>query len=296
MNELTRITTAFAMALAIGALAACNDSDSTEWGTINLAVTDAPVDGATRVVVAFTGVEIQSADGSRELFTFDTQRQVDLLALQGGGSEILLDGELLPAGRYDWIRLLVNAEPNTSDSFIEFDDGTVQSLSVPSAQGLRLVSGFTVAAGGNVDFTIDFDLRRAVVGPPGRGGMHMLRPALRLVDNNQVGAIDGMVDLALITEGCAPAVYVFAGADATVGDVQPDSGPLASARVAQNVSTGDFEYRVAFLEAGDYTVAFTCDALADDPDAADELAFTGGSGQAVVTAGGVATVDFPVGG
>lgn len=296
MTTFLRKTAAFALVATIGAVAACNDSDTAEWGTINLAVTDAPVDGATRVVVAFTGVEIQAADGTRELFTFDPQRQIDLLALQGGGSEILLDGELLPAGRYEWIRLLVNAEPNTPDSFIEFDDGAVHSLSVPSAQGLRLVSGFVVAAGGNVDFTIDFDLRRAVVGPPGLGGAHLLRPALRLVDNNEVGAIDGIVDLTLITDGCAPAVYVYVGADAAVGDVQPDSGPLASARVEQNVNTGDFEYRVAFLEAGDYTVAFTCDALADDPDAADELSFTGGTGQAVVTAGGVATVDFPVGG
>lgn len=296
MKNYPRIITTFAVALAIGTGAACNDSDSTDWGTINLSVTDAPVDGATRVIVAFTGVEIQAADGGRELFTFDTQRQVDLLALQGGGSELLLDAELLPAGRYNWIRLLVNAAPNTSDSFIEFDDGTVHSLSVPSAQGLRLVSGFTVAAGGNIDFTIDFDLRRAVVAPPGLAGGYLLRPALRLVDNNLIGAIDGIVDLALITEACTPAVYVFAGADAPVGDVQPDSGPIASARVAQNVTTGDFEYRVAFLEAGAYTVAFTCDALADDPDAADELSFTGGTGQATVTAGSVTTVDFPVGG
>jgi len=37
-------------------------------------------------------------------------RQIDLLALTGGTTELLLDGVTLTAGDYSWIRLKVNAD------------------------------------------------------------------------------------------------------------------------------------------------------------------------------------------
>jgi hypothetical protein len=36
-----------------------------------------------------------------------------------------------------------------------------------------------------------------------------------------------------------------------------------------------YRYKAAFLEAGDYTVAFTCDAGLDDPATDDALGFSG---------------------
>ncbi len=83
----------------------CGSDDDDEWGSITLAVTDAPVDSAARVVVEFTAVEIQPAEGQRELFEFSTPRRIDLLALQGGETELLLDEALLPAGQYNFILL-----------------------------------------------------------------------------------------------------------------------------------------------------------------------------------------------
>lgn len=269
-------------------------SDSEEFGSISLAVTDAPVDSAARVVVEFTAVEIQPAGGERELFEFSSPRQIDLLALQGGETELLLDDELLPTGRYNFILLHVNAGLDASDSFIELDNGNVHALFIPSGnqQGLRLVQGFTVTQNGNVDFTIDFDLRKSVVSPAGLGGPYILRPALRMVDNTEVGAIEGTVDVSLIVQDCSPAVYLYEGADVTPSDTRTDSGPLTSGLVELDTE-GQYVYRVAFLEEGDYTVAFTCEADLDDPETADDISFTGGTANATVVADATAEVNFP---
>jgi hypothetical protein len=54
--------------------------------------------------VQFTGLEVKPrAAAQPEVFDF-APRQIDLLALDGGGSELLLSDELLPAGEYEWIR------------------------------------------------------------------------------------------------------------------------------------------------------------------------------------------------
>ena len=283
--------------LAATALSGCGDDDS--WGTLSLGVTDAPVDDAARVVVEFTGVELRHADGGIETFTFDSPRQIDLLALQGGGSELLLDDAQVPAGEYEWIRLSVNANRDASTSFIEYDDGTVFPLFIPSGDqaGLRLVSGFVVPAGASADFTIDFDLRRSIVRPPGLGPNHILRPALRLVDNAQIGSIAGRVDPSLIFpasgEPCAPAVYAFEGHDVEPVEVFEDAGPLVSATVALEEQTGDHTYRIAFLSPGPYTVAFTCEADRDEPDTDDGIAFVGGTANVDVSDGGESVVHFP---
>ncbi len=138
------------------ALSGCG-SDTPAKGTLTVAVTDAPVDSALRVVVYFASVEIKPANG--QSFTVDVSDQIDLLALAGGGSEIILNNVELDAGHYSWIRLEVNAEATMMDSFIELDDGSEHSLFIPSGDrtGLKLIGGFDVPAGGNASFTLDFD-------------------------------------------------------------------------------------------------------------------------------------------
>ncbi|MEX0899572.1 MAG: DUF4382 domain-containing protein [Gammaproteobacteria bacterium] len=285
--------------LAAAAIGGCGGGDD-EWGAISLGVTDAPVDSASRVVVEFTGVELKLAEGGVENFQFDAPRQIDLLALQGGGSELLLDGEAVPAGHYEWIRLSVNADQTGSTSFIEYDDGNVFPLFIPSGNqaGLRLVSGFDVPAGGTANFTIDFDLRRSVVRPPGLGPNHILRPALRLVDNSEIGSITGKIDESLIFpasgDECSPAVYVYTGADIEPAEVTEDAGPLTTALVELEEPTGEYRYRAGFIAAGAYTVAFTCEAGDDDAASEDGIGFVGGTANVTVVAGGEAVVDFPV--
>lgn len=277
-------------------LAACGGSGGSDdqYGKITLGVTDAPVDGAEHVVVEFTGVELKAAgEPGPEVFDFATPRQIDLLALEGGGSEILLREEVVPAGEYEWIRLKVNAGRTASDSYLDLEDGSRHALFIPSGNesGLKLIRGFTVGAGSTTDFTIDFDLRRSVIRPPGQAGDFVLKPVLRLVDSLQVGTLAGSVAQALITTDCEPAAYVFTGSGVTPDDVGGTTEPFLTARVLQNATSGTYEYRVGFMPVGDYTVSLTCEADLDDSLTNDTIAFVE-SANASVVVGQTTTVNF----
>jgi hypothetical protein len=252
------------------------------------------VTDAARVVVQFTGLEIKPrAAAQPEVFDF-TPRQIDLLALDGGGSETLLADELLPAGEYEWIRLKVNAGRAASDSFIELQDGSRHPLFIPSGNqtGLKLIRGFVIGAGGAHNFTLDFDLRKSVIHPPGLGEPYLLKPVLRLVDNLEVGTLDGTVAQQLIVDGCAPAIYLFTGAGVLPDDLGSATPPLASTAVKLDDATGVYRFRLAFVPAGAHTLAFTC--AADDDDAeADDLITFAAPVDATVVAGQTVVVSFP---
>ena len=298
---------AAAVSLMLG-LAACSGGGggSNDTGQLSLGVTDAPVDDASSVVVQFSGVAFKraGADAERVQNLSPSPRQLDLLQYQNGHAVLLLDGVTLPAGDYQWIRLMVDSEPGVRDSYVVLTGGQECELRVPSGaeSGLKLNRGFTLPADGSVALTIDFDLRKSVHAPPGLRGSagactqgYLLRPTLRVVNNAEVGAIAGNVDSELVPEGCLPKVYVFSGSGVTPDDIEEASGadadPLVVASVAvQNGSTA-YPYRAAFLPAGPYTVAFTCGD--DDATADDTLTFTGTQNVTVQT-NLISTADFAV--
>ncbi len=276
------------------------ESAAPEPGTLTLAVTDAPVDFAQRVVVFFAAVEIKPATG--ESFMVDVNDQIDLLALAGGGSEIILDNITLDAGHYNWLRLEVNAVATMMDSFIVLDDGSEHSLFIPSGDetGLKLIGGFDVPAGGNASFTLDFDLRKSVHNPIGLLPDYILRPTLRIIDNgvngDPVGSISGEIGSNLIfNELCTSgnAVYIFSGHDSFIDDVDgiaPD--PVDSAVVTLDNATGAWIYMVDNLPIGNYTIAFTCQAGDDDPATDDDILFLGGTFNVTVADGQTTVQDI----
>jgi hypothetical protein len=334
MNPLTRRASPILVAVAAATLlAACGGEDggggAQKTGTLKVGITDAPVDFADQVVVQFSGVELKPRDG--EAFSIDfAAKRLDLLELQGTRRALLLDGETVPAGEYEWMRLKVDADPNVvGDSYVRLETGGEEcEMRVPSGDqtGLKLLRGFTVGAGTITDFTIDFDLRKSVVAPPGQrtpvstcgGQAYLLKPALRIVDNLQVGVIAGSVDPGLITAQCASSteapypgnVYLF-GPIAAGGDVLADDydgveadpngpDPLTSAMVDRNT----FAYTIGFVPAGDYRVAYTCDlddvavdadsaAAPTPPATAETVRFTPPEGTRVtVVGGGMHEVNF----
>ncbi|MEH6910057.1 MAG: DUF4382 domain-containing protein [Oceanicoccus sp.] len=239
---------------------------SVSSGQLSLGITDGPVENASEVVVSFTSVELQGPE--RKLIEFEEAKTLNLLALQGEDRSLLLDGESLESGDYQWIRLGVNE----ADSYIVID-GSQYPLEIPSSAqtGLKLNRGFTIGAGSTNDFTIDFDLRKSVH-QEGTGD-YKLRPTLRLVDNLEVNTVNGTVAEALVIDAdcnngdnsdTGNAVYLFNGSDSFIQDIQGnDADPMTSATVAYNPSTELYEFTIGYVSVGDYTVAFTCDALLD---------------------------------
>lgn len=289
--------------LSLFLVAGCGSSHKEEepmTGRLSIGLTDAPVDYAAIVNVHFTGIEIKPESGNSIMFEFDTPMDINLLELQGGGNILIMDNIEVPAGLYNWVRLLVVAERDTLDSYIQTEaDNTDsrESLWIPSGgqTGLKLHNNFIIPFGGSANFTIDFDLRKSVTHPKGLDGNYILKPSLRIVDNNEVGEIAGTVDASLLSnivddvETCSSssAVYIFDAdmsgdtpADAIIDDIddiETDGiSPISSATV-ELAQDEVYQYSAAFLSAGYYTVAFTCNAADDnaDEDNSDVVTFYG---------------------
>lgn len=278
-------------------------------GTLKLSITDAPVDDIDAVLIQFRGIALKPEGSTPEFITTLTPspRQIDLLAYQQGRTAILLDNIPLTAGRYEWIRLIVDNEPGVRDSYV-MANGLECELRVPSGaeSGLKLNRGFTLPAGGSAALTVDFDLRQSLHAPPGQSSMtgactqgYLLRPTLRLVDDASVGAITGNVTFAAgsVPVGCLPKVYLYQGPvvpddleEATAAAVDIEPYVTASVVIPEGGVSGT--YRISFLPAGTYTSAFTC---SDDTPADEALVFIPGTGQAVTVQNNlISTVDFAV--
>ncbi|MDH5612128.1 MAG: DUF4382 domain-containing protein [Gammaproteobacteria bacterium] len=269
----------------------CNSGSSSPTGSLTINVTDAPIDTAEKVIIEFSGIEIKPQNGTSISFDFTEKCtsdpdlcQIDLLALNNGLSQQLLDSEIVSSGQYNWLRLMVNAEANVKDSYIVIA-GKEYELHIPSGaqSGLKLNQGFVVPAGGEANFTIDFDLRKSVHDPVGMSG-YILRPSLRMMNNVETGTLSGSIDASFYSSGsCNGAVYVFDGSVDTPDDEDGEGygpDPITSALVNDD---GVYNYKVSFLTEGNYLIAFTCDALADNPDLDDDTATVSFLSTATVT-------------
>ena len=301
MNHLFRIGLIIVAAL----LNACGPGSSGGEGTITLSITDAPIDGANKVVVNFIGVELRSSSlGVKQDFDFLVPVTLDLLDLQGINTALLLNGETVEAGIYDEIRLKIHAaEDGMLESFIELPDGQ-HELIVPSGaeSGLKIKNDIEIPVDGDVSFTVDFSVRKSIVVAGGEGGSKVkyhLKPVLRIVEDIVAGHITGLIDGSLLTAiNCSEsnpdtdnAVYVFTGPDVTPDDIDTSSDddvePVVTALVDDS-----FSYTAAFLEPGEYTVAYTCNANFEDIEFDDELLFSTGK-NVIVEAGKTSDGSLP---
>jgi len=298
--------------LSSALLSACGGGGGgSSTGTLNVGLTDAPVENAAKVVVAFSGVEIKPKDGpaldpvpvdESNCDDYDDVEElcyIDLLTLTGSTRKTVFNGEL-PAGDYNCIRLLVEAEQDIIDSYIEFEDGTQCSLYIPSGSqtGLKIVSGITITANGVSDYTLDFDVKKSITQPPGKLSdnemcveNYKLKPAIRIVDMTEVGSIAGTVPESLLAsdERCTMdqgvyenvSVYVFEDPEGTTipDDFDGTDDAVTSALVEWDGA--EYGYEVGYLLAPEtYRLALTCTPDLDnvevddyDPDSLDPQDF-----------------------
>lgn len=261
--------------------ASSNPSANPSSNTVpfSLALTDGPVDSATAVVIELTGLSIKPKGAEAIVVEFEEPRSIDLLQLQDGAVTDLINELELEPGDYDGIHLHINAvKDEVLDSYVELEDGTIVELDLQGKDdhGLHITKKFTLVEEEPAEFTIDFDLRKSL---SERDGYIALKPHLHLVHNHHAGHLHGDLDPVLVAEMCADtsvelgAVYVYSGADVVPTDVNgSESDPVASALV-KLAPKGEYHYHVGFLEAGEYTVAYTCDAASDNPEEVNELTF-----------------------
>ncbi|CAI8158752.1 DUF4382 domain-containing protein [Pseudidiomarina mangrovi] len=303
-------------------LAGCGSSDDPDTAVFSLAVSDAPVDSADAVWACFSAIELIGNEQGTQVFTIGEDSNtiasndvckdsngatipnthgLDLLTFTGSDSETILNGVEVAAGVYSQIRLVMAA-----GSFVQVGDQQIP-LSVPSNE-LKF-DGVTLSAGGQANYTVEFDLRQALVDPVGQAGYFLKPRGVRLVDNAMIGHIEGSIaEALLISNQCTVAptdvgvpvasVYVYPGhgLDATtladIGGSETLEPYAVTGVYYDNVSAYDFA--IGFVDQGDYTAAWTCQ-IDDDPEADDVIEFIGSSEIQVGADGSVVRVDFSAG-
>ena len=298
-----RIVRRAAVAVAIAGLIGCSGGGgdgSSGPSSISVSLMDAPVDGVTAVYVTITSMWIkpQGAGPAVQLPLTTTPLTVNIMELTDTNAAILVDDATIEPGRYEWLSMDVAAEHDgIMDSYVMTDTGGQVELRVPSGR-VRLVSGFDVPANQSTQFLFDWDMRSGLVHPPGLPG-YLLKPAFRMLEVTAYGVLTGTVAAETITTAAnecnkddanldvGNVVYIYSGTGFTPDDIDGTGDPIATADVVP--VNGIYSYRVA-LGAGDYTVAFTCQAKSDMPDTDETIAFRPSVN--VTMAGDAKTVNF----
>ena len=213
-------------------------SDTAATGTAIMNITDAPVDdkNVLGVHVAFDEVHYKPASSEWVVEELNETRVINLLDLQDGNSTLISQTEL-PTGRINQVRFVINE----AETFIELVEGNV-SLTVPSGEE-KVVGGFVVPAGGDVNITADFDVRKSLVL---HNSKYSLKPTIKIVDNSQVGEVSGTVD----NIDANTTVIIYAYADETWDEAQESLNDFANAATSSDATDGN--YTLAWLAAGTY--------------------------------------------
>lgn len=245
-------------------LIGCDDSnDDASKGRLEIAITDAPIDdeNISAVYLSIAGVELKTGDEEwTELGAFDEPVVINLLDYQNG-EVFFLTEESVDAGDYSEIRLILNmpegegATKANAGTYLEYQDGTIQPLFVPSGStsGYKAKGEFTVPAGGVTGLTIDFDVRKSVV-KAGNSGKYILKPILRLLENNNVAMIKGNV--ISLEEYATIKVFAYANDSFTEDEItEPatDDVDFPNAVTSANVDANG-NFTLAFMEPGTYDI------------------------------------------
>ena len=281
-----QIVRLLALIVIVLSLVKCS-TDNADVSSLTLGITDAPVDEAEKIVIEFTGIELEKASGEKHQIDFASHRNIDVLALQDGKQHHLLDHTALGAGCYEAIHLKVSADPNiTHNSHYIHTSGAQYPLHLDKTDEnkLRVAHHFCMNDGESKDLTIHFNLRESVLCDLVQQECNM-KPVLELVDNSMTGSVSGEVHSSLIdinNKACSGGnvVYVYKGHDVIPDDTHHDihdyhdhTDAATSAHVKHDPVSGKYLYKAAFLHEGDYTVAFTCHAIDDHPETHETIDF-----------------------
>jgi hypothetical protein len=249
------LSVAIILAMLAASGAGCGEASGT--GTLELYLTDAPIDAenVTGVYITINEIQYHINDQWITCEEFEGPKTYNLLELTNGNSTLL--GELvLPGGHFNQIRFMLDIpemgqNPANPGCYIEFADNSTQPLFVPSGNttGYKAVGEFTVPNNGIVEVTADFDVRKAV---HLASSHYILRPTIRLVVNNEAGRISGSI----ANNSTYTDIIVFAYEDGTWADTEDEEPVYPASRFPNAVNSGkmcdDGHYTIPLLAAGTY--------------------------------------------
>jgi len=192
--KLIKSTFLFAIFLLISLLLFnCNDRETdNETARVQLVLVDAPGD-YEEVNVEIIDIQYNSKEGEKGWKSFTPENgypiQVDLTKLIAG-NDLLLTDEIIPAGTFKQIRLILS-DNNT----VLLEGGTTPvHLDTPSAEqsGLKIMLDENLEGGSSYTFILDWDVQRSVV-KAGNSGKYILKPVIRANAEVNSGTLGGQV-------------------------------------------------------------------------------------------------------
>jgi hypothetical protein len=233
----------------------CGGSGEAGTGTMNVILTDAPACGFEHVYVTVERIRVHRSEtangndaGWHEL-VLENPQKVDLLSLSNGVF-LTLGQKLLPAGRYEQIRLVLanNSGSGQLRNSIVPEGGSEQELATPSAaqSGYKVIGNFTVQPDTLVDLVLDFDACHSIV-EKGNGGF-ALKPVVKATPLLVSGIIQGHVSPA----DAGARVYAERNGEVIKGTVADSSGRFILSPVIQSAGVGPYD--VVIARNGDTTV------------------------------------------
>jgi len=233
--------------------------EQTGSGTVILSITDSPIDSSTvsGVYITINEIEVHTSDsGWLTMEDFEGPRTFNLLELTRGETNLLGSLEL-EEGNYTQIRFMVDApvvgtvKPVNPGCYIEFNDGSTQPLFVPSGSesGFKGVGNFKVPVNGTVEITADFDVRKSVHKTGSASPRYILKPVIRLVVDNQAGAIRGNVTN--IPENTGIVIYAYV-ADKYIAEEANDPIDGFPNAISSDMVDSLGVYHIAYLAEGEY--------------------------------------------
>lgn len=290
--------------LAAMAMAACDGGTGGNGSArVSVRLTDAPGDlkeAWVRVdrIYLKGGPADTASGGSVDLMTTRTD-WVNLLTLSGGRTAELVNGAVVPAGRYSELRFVV------CEAYVVARDGKVYATSnaqlpagVTSAGQLQMPSA--CSSGFKVKFpkdapvelenestilTVDFDVAQSFGHQAGNSGRWVMHPVLHATSVGFAGGIGGAVALA---QGVALPTCGGAAVALTAFAPQATAGGTA---YTGTVGT-DARYRIT-VAPGTYTMGYVPALSFANGDSLFVQA-TPSAASATVVSGGVTTVDYSV--
>ncbi len=205
MKKYILISFLLIVVLLFSACSSSNLSDSTNDGTGNFALflADKPVNNVDKVLVTISEVQVKKTDTQWETINdfADTGGELEIDLIQLRFNETLLGQQMLSAGDYEQIRLIVAADEsdagngnNSGKSKVVYNDGTPEEpIFIPSGTqtGLKISHNFTIQDGIITRLVLDADVSKIM---HTAGDKIILRStAIDVIDKIMSGNIEGKV-------------------------------------------------------------------------------------------------------
>ena len=190
-GKLALVTLALVLALILSAMTSCANNAMSGTATVQVFLTDAPLDLTTVSAVNVTVTELSlrtaedaNGDSGKLSLVGGDPWTVNLLDYQDGNTVLMAAGDI-PAGDYAKIRLVVSAAEllmdNDGDSMTP---DVVEPIFNPAGK-VDIPLPFLVTAGMDMSITLDFDAELSVqVNTTGGQHTYILRPVINMIEMN----------------------------------------------------------------------------------------------------------------